>query len=86
MFRTFFFFTFGVMPKGCNDSFITLITKTHNPILMKDLRSISLIRLQYKIIIKILASRMAKVVGSLVSEVQIAFMKGRQILDGFNAE
>lgn len=42
---------------------------------------ISLIEVQYKIIVKILALQLAKVVGEVVSKEQIAFIKGRQILD-----
>ncbi|GAU41069.1 hypothetical protein TSUD_284390 [Trifolium subterraneum] len=36
----------------------------------------------YKILAKVLANRLRKVVGSVVSEVQSAFVKERQILDG----
>nr|GEW32167.1 transposon TX1 putative 149 kDa protein [Tanacetum cinerariifolium] len=47
---------------GCNSSFITLIPKCENPTLIKDFRRISLIGLQYKIISKLLADRLVKVV------------------------
>jgi len=71
------FFQTGVMPRGCNPSFITLIPKVINPMLVKDFRRISLIGMQYKIIAKVLAIRLAKVVGSVVSEEQTALIKGR---------
>lgn len=37
------FFRTEVIPNGCNASFITLIPKIQNPILVKDFQSISLI-------------------------------------------
>ncbi|GKD45668.1 putative RNA-directed DNA polymerase, eukaryota, reverse transcriptase zinc-binding domain protein [Tanacetum coccineum] len=45
-------------------------------------RPISLIGCQYKIIAKVLANRLQQLVHSVVSEVQTAFVKGRQITDG----
>ncbi|GJS61197.1 cysteine-rich receptor-like protein kinase [Tanacetum coccineum] len=70
------------MVKGCNSSFITLIPKTDDPLVIDDFRPISLIGCQYKIIAKILANRLALVIPSVVGEVQMAFIKGRQIIDG----
>ncbi|GJW17449.1 RNA-directed DNA polymerase, eukaryota, reverse transcriptase zinc-binding domain protein [Tanacetum coccineum] len=55
-----------VMPKGVNSSFITLIPKISNPIHIKDFRPISLIGMQYKIITKILANRLSKVIHKVV--------------------
>ncbi|GKE11321.1 RNA-directed DNA polymerase, eukaryota [Tanacetum coccineum] len=71
-----------VMPRGVNSSFITLIPKISNPIHIKDFRPISLIGMQYKIIAKILANRLSKVIDKVVSKEQSAFIAGRQILDG----
>ena len=70
------------IPKGANSSFITLIPKVANPIHIKDFRPISLIGMQYKIISKILANRLAKVVHKVIGHEQSAFISGRQILDG----
>ncbi|GKC67240.1 RNA-directed DNA polymerase, eukaryota, reverse transcriptase zinc-binding domain protein, partial [Tanacetum coccineum] len=72
----------GVITPGCNASFITLIPKCENPTLIKDFRPISLIGFQYKIIAKLLTDRLVKVVDSIVSPEQSAFIKGRQITDG----
>ncbi|GKD58382.1 cysteine-rich receptor-like protein kinase, partial [Tanacetum coccineum] len=47
-----------------------------------DYRPISLIGFVYKVILKLLASRLAKVIGSVISPNQSAFIKGTQILDG----
>ncbi|GJX53244.1 RNA-directed DNA polymerase, eukaryota, reverse transcriptase zinc-binding domain protein [Tanacetum coccineum] len=72
----------GRLPLGTNSAFITLIPKISNPILIKDYRPISLIGMQYKIIAKLLANRLASVIGKLISPEQSAFISGRQILDG----
>ncbi|GJV53935.1 RNA-directed DNA polymerase, eukaryota, reverse transcriptase zinc-binding domain protein, partial [Tanacetum coccineum] len=50
-----YFFTYGVIPKGCNSSFIALIPKSPGANTVKDFRPISLIGSVYKIIAKILA-------------------------------
>nr|GEX97041.1 RNA-directed DNA polymerase, eukaryota [Tanacetum cinerariifolium] len=76
------FFIHGEIPKGCNSSFIALIMKILDANLVKDFRPISLIGSLYKIIAKILANRLAGVLGDIVNEVQFAFVADRQILDG----
>ncbi|GJW58178.1 RNA-directed DNA polymerase, eukaryota, reverse transcriptase zinc-binding domain protein [Tanacetum coccineum] len=76
------FFTYGVIPKGCNSSFIALIPKILDANMVKDFRPISLIGSLYKIIAKILANRLVGVLGDIVNEVQSAFIAERQILDG----
>ncbi|WMV45909.1 hypothetical protein MTR67_039294, partial [Solanum verrucosum] len=48
---------------------------------LKDFRPISLIGGVYKIIGKLITERMKKVMGTLVDEHQMAFLKGRQIMD-----
>ncbi|GKB45483.1 putative RNA-directed DNA polymerase, eukaryota, reverse transcriptase zinc-binding domain protein [Tanacetum coccineum] len=76
------FFSKGSFPPGVNSSFFTLIPKVSNPLYIKDYRPISLIGFQYKIVAKILANRLSKVIDSIVSPEQSAFIVGRQILDG----
>ncbi|GJV18221.1 RNA-directed DNA polymerase, eukaryota, reverse transcriptase zinc-binding domain protein [Tanacetum coccineum] len=76
------FFATCVMPNGANSSFFTLIPKVNNPNLITDFRLISLIGINYKIIAKILANRLSKVIDKIVSKEQSAFIAGRQILDG----
>nr|GEX27770.1 RNA-directed DNA polymerase, eukaryota [Tanacetum cinerariifolium] len=76
------FFSSRKFPSGCNASFITLIPKTQDAKLVKDFRPISLIVSIYKIITKIMANRITLVIFDLVSDVQSAFVAGRQILDG----
>ena len=76
------FYEKGEIPNGCDSSFITMIPKVSSPITFTDYRPISLIGVQYKIIAKLLANRMAKVIDDIIHPVQSAFVKGRQILDG----
>ncbi|GJY11301.1 putative RNA-directed DNA polymerase, eukaryota, reverse transcriptase zinc-binding domain protein [Tanacetum coccineum] len=76
------FFTSGMFPPGSNSSFFTLILKVPNPLYIKDYRPISLIGVHYKIVAKILANRLSKVIDSIISHEQSAFILGRQILDG----
>ncbi|GJV24551.1 RNA-directed DNA polymerase, eukaryota, reverse transcriptase zinc-binding domain protein [Tanacetum coccineum] len=75
------FFINGDIPAGCNLSFIALIPKVPDANLVKDFRPISLIGSIYKIIAKILTNRLINVLGDIVSEVQSAFVAGRQMLD-----
>nr|GEW74205.1 hypothetical protein [Tanacetum cinerariifolium] len=70
------------MPNGTNSSFITLIPNVANPIHVKDFWPISLIGMQYKIIVEVLANRLLKVIDKVVSKEQSAFISGRFILEG----
>ncbi|GJQ93669.1 ribonuclease H-like domain-containing protein [Tanacetum coccineum] len=72
----------GTIPKGCNSSFIALVPKIKDPIHIKDYRPISLIGCQYKVVSKALANRLLQVIASVVSKVQTAYIKRRQIIDG----
>ncbi|GJS75512.1 putative RNA-directed DNA polymerase, eukaryota, reverse transcriptase zinc-binding domain protein [Tanacetum coccineum] len=76
------FFATCVMPNGVNSSFFTVIPKVNNPTLITDFCPISLISIHYKIISKILANRLSKVIDKIVSKEQSAFIAGRQIFDG----
>ncbi|GJT04635.1 putative RNA-directed DNA polymerase, eukaryota, reverse transcriptase zinc-binding domain protein [Tanacetum coccineum] len=71
----------GSMPKCANSSFFTLIPKTSRPISIKYFRPISLIGIHYKIIAKVLANRLSKVIDNVISKEQSAFISSRQILD-----
>ena len=48
---------------------------------MGDYRPISLLGGLYKLLAKVLANKLKKVIGKVVSPDQNAFIKGRQILD-----
>ncbi|GJX81478.1 hypothetical protein Tco_0330959 [Tanacetum coccineum] len=71
------FFVSSEMPHGANSSFFTLIPKVNNPTLITDFRLISLIGTHYKIIAKILANWLAKVIDKIVSKEQSTFIAGR---------
>nr|GEU74338.1 transposon TX1 uncharacterized [Tanacetum cinerariifolium] len=68
------FFSSGKFPQGVNFAFITLIHKVSNPLFIKDYRHISLIGLHYKIVAKILSNRLSKVINSIISPEQSAFI------------
>ena len=48
---------------------------------MKDFRPISLVGSLYKLLVKVLANRIKKVMGKVISEPQYAFVEGKQILN-----
>ncbi|GLT97295.1 hypothetical protein SLE2022_148680 [Rubroshorea leprosula] len=70
------------MVRGLNTSFIVLIPKVDNPQKIEEFRPISLIGVMYKIIAKILANRLKKVLDGVTGEQQMAFISGRQLMDG----
>ncbi|GJV49898.1 hypothetical protein Tco_1440110 [Tanacetum coccineum] len=76
------FFVSSSMPQGANSSFFTLIPKVSNPLFIQDFRPILLIGIHYKIITKILANQLSKVIDKIVSHEQSAFISDCQILDG----
>jgi len=67
----------GLIPKGCNASFITLVPKKDNPSNLNDFRPISLLGCVYKILSKVLANRLKKVLSSVIDINQSAFLGGR---------
>lgn len=72
----------GKFAFGCNASFITLIPKMKDPLLLADYRPINLIECMYKVVAKVLASILKRVVRLVVEEVQSTYIKGRNILEG----
>jgi hypothetical protein len=71
----------GEFVKSINSTFIALIPKVHGAKEIKDFRPISLVGGIYKIIAKVLANRMRRVMDRIISKPQNAFVKGKQILD-----
>ncbi|GKC06378.1 RNA-directed DNA polymerase, eukaryota [Tanacetum coccineum] len=76
------FFDHSLFTRGCNSSFISLIPKVQDPKFVNDYRPISLIGSLYKVVTKILATRLSFIISDLISDVQTAFLPNRQILDG----
>ncbi|XP_022026490.1 uncharacterized protein LOC110927176 [Helianthus annuus] len=76
------FYESGVINVGCGSSFIALIPKIKDPLGLKDYRPISLIGIINKVISKLLANRLKKVLDTVVTPSQSAFIGGRFILDG----
>ncbi|GKV37508.1 hypothetical protein SLEP1_g45534 [Rubroshorea leprosula] len=72
----------GKLVRGSNSSFITLIPKVENPQRIEEYRPISLIGAMYKILAKLLANRLRKVLDKIIGEQQMAFIEGRQLMDG----
>jgi len=70
-----------MIEKSFNVTFRALIPKKYGAEELMDFRPISLIGGVYKIIAKLLTERMKTVMGELVDEHQMAFLKGRQIMD-----
>jgi hypothetical protein len=71
----------GKFVKSINSTFMSLIPKIQGAKEVKDFQPISLVGGVYKIISKVLANRMRRVMGKIISKAQNAFVKGRQILD-----
>lgn len=75
------FFTGGSMPKEINSSLIVLILKVPNPYSSNHFRPISLCNVIYKIISKILVSRIRPLLPRFISPCQFAFIPGRWIAE-----
>jgi hypothetical protein len=70
------------LPKSFLSYFVTLIPKVESPFGLSDFRPISLLGCLYKIVAKVLANRLAKVMNSIIAPNQSAFLKGRNLVDG----
>ncbi|CAA7047375.1 unnamed protein product [Microthlaspi erraticum] len=75
------FFQEGVLDPSHNQTNICLIPKVFPPKSMTDFRPISLCNVSYKIISKILVSRLKQHLSGIISENQAAFIPGRMITD-----
>lgn len=70
------------LPKAVSASFLALIPKTKSPQGLNEYRLISLIGCLYKLLVRVLARRLKKVLKNIISDCQNAFHPGRNILDG----
>ncbi|KAJ9675647.1 hypothetical protein PVL29_024530 [Vitis rotundifolia] len=80
-FWQFEFYDNGKFVKTLIATFMVLIPKKARVEDLGDYRPISLVGSLYKWLAKVLANRLKKVVGKVVSKAQGAFVEGRQILD-----
>ncbi|XP_074293061.1 uncharacterized protein LOC141619965 [Silene latifolia] len=71
----------GRVLREINRTFIALIPKKENPEGVTDYTPISLCNVMMRIVTKCIANRLAKVMSSLVSETQNAFLPGTNISD-----
>ncbi|PSS08274.1 Endonuclease [Actinidia chinensis var. chinensis] len=72
----------GRLVKGLNATFLALIPKVEGPTSFQEYRPISMVGWVYKLLAKVLAARLKRVLPSVISESQSASVGGRQILDG----
>lgn len=75
------FFRTGSLLKQINHSAIALVPKNSHASRVGDYRPISCCNVFYKVISKILASRISGVLESVIDPAQAAFVKGRVLSD-----
>lgn len=74
-------FSFGFIPKDLNHTIITLVPKIQSPKYMYFLRPISLCCTLYKVISKVIVSRIRPYLKQWISPNQVSFVPGRHISD-----
>ncbi|XP_056688014.1 uncharacterized protein [Spinacia oleracea] len=75
------FFDTGKLLRQINNTSVTLIPKVQNAISVKDFRPVACCSIVYKLISKILTSRMQAVIGDVIRNSQSGFIPGRNISD-----
>ncbi|XP_073129130.1 uncharacterized protein [Henckelia pumila] len=78
------FFRSGKLLKQWNHASIALVPKTDHDTSVFDFRPISCCTVLYKIITKILASRLGRVIEPFISPAQAAFIPGRSIVENIH--
>jgi hypothetical protein len=71
--------TSGRIPKILNSTFLALIPKTDNPETLDNFRPISLCNCTYKIVSKVIARRIKRILSKNILKQQFGFLEGRQI-------
>ncbi|KAK6150686.1 hypothetical protein DH2020_015618 [Rehmannia glutinosa] len=76
-----YFFVTASFPSGLNTSFMALIPKTKEANAVEDFRPIVMSNFLFKIITKILATRLDAIISSYLSPTRFGFIPGRHIHD-----
>ena len=71
----------GKVINSLNLTFLALIPKINKPTSFEDFRPIVLCNICYKIIAKLIANRIRPILSRSISNEQLGFLEGRQILD-----
>lgn len=71
----------GTLVKSLKSTLFVLIAKVEGVKDIKQFRPINLVGCIFKLISKVLARKLTKVLGDLIGDCQHAFVEGRQILD-----
>lgn len=75
------FFLMGFLPKGLNSTILSLIPKRSEAKEMKDYRPISCCNVLYKVISKLLANRLKRILPKCITWNQSAFIKERLLME-----
>ena len=75
------FLNHGLHPPNFNETHIVLIPKVKEPKRVTDFRPISLCNVVFRITSKVIANRLKKILPSIISDTQSAFVHGRLITD-----
>ncbi|KAK2638160.1 hypothetical protein Ddye_025955 [Dipteronia dyeriana] len=73
----------GSTVRELNRAFIVVIPKVVKPETLKDYRPICLVGALYKVLAKVLANKLRKIMDVVIGETQMAFVSNRQIANSF---
>ena len=78
------FFSSGSLLKQCNHTVIALVPKAQHAPTVGDFRPIACCNVTYKVITKIIASRLGPVLDTIVDQAQAAFVEGRSMTENIH--